>query len=53
MYVTIGPDPGLVVSTGPTAAPPIQLPVGVTAGGAELSSLTTSRPRSRSARMLE
>jgi len=34
----------LVVSIGPTAVPPIQLPDGVTAGGAVLLSLTTSAP---------
>lgn len=44
VYFVIGPDPGLVTSTGLTATPPIQLPVGVTAGGAELSSLMTSSP---------
>ena len=44
VYFLMGPEPGLVVSTGPTATPPIQLPVGVTAGGAVLSSLTTSSP---------
>ena len=39
MYFLIGPEPGLVISTGPTGTPPIQLPVGVTAGGAELFEL--------------
>ncbi len=45
VYLTTGPDPGLVVSTGLTAVPPIQLPVGVTAGGAELLSCTTCSPK--------
>src|ERR1017187_5066384 len=44
LWGTIGPDPTLVVSTGPTAVPPIQLPVGVTAGGAVVLSLMTSDP---------
>ena len=45
VYLTTGPDPGLVVSTGVTAVPPIQLPVGVTAGGAEVLSCTTCSPK--------
>jgi hypothetical protein len=44
VYFLIGPEPGLVVSTGPTGTPPIQLPVGVTAGGAELFNCTTCSP---------
>ena len=44
VYFLIGPDPGLVVCTGPASVEPIQLPVGVTAGGAELDSLTTCSP---------
>ena len=44
VYFLIGPGPGLVTWTGLTATPPIQVPVGVTAGGAELWSLTTSSP---------
>ncbi len=44
LYVTIGADPTLVVSIGPTGVPPIQLPDGVTAGGAVVLSFTTSAP---------
>jgi hypothetical protein len=44
VYLTTGPDPTLVVSTGETAMPPIQLPLGVTAGGAVVLSFTTSSP---------
>ncbi len=45
VYFLIGPEPGFVTTTGLTATPPIQLPVGVTAGGAELESLRTSSPK--------
>jgi hypothetical protein len=44
VYLLTGPDPGLVVYTGLSGTEPIQFPVGVTAGGAELSSFTTSSP---------
>src|SRR5580698_7722440 len=44
VYLVTGPLPGFVTSTGVTAVPPIQLPDGVTAGGAELLSLMTSSP---------
>ena len=37
VYFVTGPDPTSVTSTGVTGVLPIQLPVGVTAGGARAS----------------
>jgi len=44
VYFVTGADPTSVTSTGVTAVLPIQLPVGVTAGGAVALSLMTSAP---------
>jgi hypothetical protein len=44
LYVVTGPLPTSVTCTRVTGTPPIQLPVGVTAGAAVVESLITSAP---------
>src|ERR1019366_10025884 len=53
VYFFTGPDAILVTSTPVTAVPPIQLPVGVTAGGAVVLSFMTSAPWKPKCTLLE
>ena len=53
VYSFTGPDPTLVTSTPVTGVAPIQLPVGVTAGGAVVLSFITSAPWKPKCTLLE